>query len=160
MLYHQIDASMRKLCFLWPLLSNISRYNFVLGKNSELPFQPLCTVSFDWFLSGWEWILNLEFCLLKLLIFYQKLIWDLGLTLPHFESFKGQLISKANCQAVNSSKKRTNEFVFTSMRRVFFHFLEAFWNHLAFWLSLHVFDQNLHFCAKSFNFDRTYLNTG
>ena len=25
---------------------------------------------------------------------------------------KGQLISKANCQAVNSSKKRTNEFVF------------------------------------------------
>ena len=26
---------------------------------------------------------------------------------------KGQLISKANCQAVNSSKKRTNEFVFT-----------------------------------------------
>ena len=120
----------------------------------------VCTVSFDWFLSGWEWILNLEFCLLKLLIFYQKLIWDLGLTLPHFESFKGQLISKANCQAVNSSKKRTNEFVFTSMRRVFFHFLEAFWNHLAFWLSLHVFDQNLHFCAKSFNFDRTYLNTG
>ena len=30
-----------------------------------------------------------------------------------------QLISKANCQAVNSSKKRTNEFVFTNMRRVF-----------------------------------------
>ena len=28
---------------------------------------------------------------------------------------KGQLISKANCQAVNSSKKRTNEFVFTSL---------------------------------------------
>ena len=38
--------------------------------------------------------------------------------------FKGQLISKANCQAVNSSKKRTNEFVFTSMRRVFVRFLE------------------------------------
>ena len=32
---------------------------------------------------------------------------------------KGQLISKANCQAENSSKKRTNEFVFTTMRRVF-----------------------------------------
>ena len=31
---------------------------------------------------------------------------------------EGQLISKANCQALNSSKKRTNEFVFTSMRRV------------------------------------------
>ena len=37
---------------------------------------------------------------------------------------KGQLISKANCQAVNSSKKRTNGFVFTTMRRVFFRFLE------------------------------------
>ena len=37
---------------------------------------------------------------------------------------KGQLISKANCQAVNSSKKRTNEFVFNTMRRVFVCFLE------------------------------------
>ena len=37
---------------------------------------------------------------------------------------KGQLISKANCQAVNSSKKRMNEFVFTTMRRVFVRFLE------------------------------------
>ena len=37
---------------------------------------------------------------------------------------KGQLISKANCQAVNSSKKRTNEFIFTTMRRVFVRFLE------------------------------------
>ena len=36
-----------------------------------------CTVSFDWFLSGWEWILNLEFCLLKFLIFYQKLLWNI-----------------------------------------------------------------------------------
>ena len=34
---------------------------------------------------------------------------------------KGQLISKANCQAMNSS---TNEFVFTTMRRVFVRFLE------------------------------------
>ena len=39
-------------------------------------------------------------------------------------SGKGQLISKANCQAVNSSKKRTNEFVYTTMRRVFICFLE------------------------------------
>ena len=52
---------------------------------------------------------------------------------------KGHLISKANCQAVNSSKKRTNEFVFTSMRRVFIRFLEeiedskkTFWNYLTF----------------------------
>ena len=37
---------------------------------------------------------------------------------------KGQLISKANCQALNSSKKRTNEFVFTTMRRVFVRFLK------------------------------------
>ena len=39
------------------------------------------------------------------------------------ETCKGQLISKANCQAENSPKKRTNEFVFTSMRRVFVRFL-------------------------------------
>ena len=37
---------------------------------------------------------------------------------------KGQLISKANCQAVNSSKTRTNEFVFTTVRHVFVRFLE------------------------------------
>ena len=37
---------------------------------------------------------------------------------------KGQLISKANCQAVNFSKKQTNEFVFTTMRCVFVRFLE------------------------------------
>ena len=37
---------------------------------------------------------------------------------------KGQLISKANCQPVNSSKKRKNEFIFTTIRRVFVHFLE------------------------------------
>ena len=39
-------------------------------------------------------------------------------------SFKGQLILKANCEAEDSSKKRTNEFVFTSMRRLFVRFLE------------------------------------
>ena len=38
--------------------------------------------------------------------------------------FKGQLISKTKCQAMDSSKKRTNEFVFTSMRRVFVRFFE------------------------------------
>ena len=53
--------------------------------------------------------------------------------------YKDQLISKANCRAVNSSKKRTNEFVFTSMRCVFVCFLEeiedsikAFRNYLTF----------------------------
>ena len=37
---------------------------------------------------------------------------------------KGQLISKANYQSENSSKNQTNEFVFTTMRRVFVRFLE------------------------------------
>ena len=37
---------------------------------------------------------------------------------------KGQLISKANCQAVNSSKKGRNEFISTTIRRVFVRFLE------------------------------------
>ena len=37
---------------------------------------------------------------------------------------KGQLIPKANYQAVNSSKKWTSEFIFTTMRRVFVRFLE------------------------------------
>ena len=37
---------------------------------------------------------------------------------------KGQLISKANCQAEDSSKKGTNEFIFTSVRCVFVRFLE------------------------------------
>ena len=37
---------------------------------------------------------------------------------------KGQLISKENCQAVNSSKKLTNGFVFTTIRRVFVYFFE------------------------------------
>ena len=52
---------------------------------------------------------------------------------------KGQFISKSNCQAVNSSKNRRNEFVITSMRRVFVRFLEeikeskkAFRNYLTF----------------------------
>ena len=36
---------------------------------------------------------------------------------------KGQLISKTNCQAEDSPKKRTNEFVFTTVRRVFVRFL-------------------------------------
>ena len=36
---------------------------------------------------------------------------------------KGHLISKANSQAEDSPKKRTNEFVFTTVRRVFVCFL-------------------------------------
>ena len=48
----------------------------------------------------------------------------IALSFPSFSSsYKGQLISKANWQAEDSPKKRTNEFVFTSMRRVFVRFL-------------------------------------
>ena len=47
-----------------------------------------------------------------------------GMKIPLQMAAKGQLISKANCQAEDSSKKRTNEFVFTSMRHVFVRFLE------------------------------------
>ena len=50
--------------------------NVIVGGNSALR-----TVSFDWFLSSLESILNLEFCLLKLFIFYQKLLGNI-----HFES--------------------------------------------------------------------------
>ena len=41
---------------------------------------------------------------------------------PFVHYLKGQLVSKANCQAKDSSKKRTNEFVFTTVRRVFVFF--------------------------------------
>ena len=37
---------------------------------------------------------------------------------------KGQLISKTNCHVEDFPKKRTNEFVSTSMRLVFLCFLE------------------------------------
>ena len=43
---------------------------------------------------------------------------DTSMVLP-----KGQLISKTKCQAEDSPKKQTNEFFFTSMRRVFVSFL-------------------------------------
>ena len=42
---------------------------------------------------------------------------------------KGQIISKANCQAMNSSKKRTNEFVFTYYARSFRSFFGRNWRH-------------------------------
>ena len=62
------------------------------------------------------------------------------LTFPQNPIFsKGQLISKANCQAKDSSKKRTNEFIFITMQHVFVCFLDeigdskkAFRNYLTF----------------------------
>ena len=56
---------------------NISNLTFIHFQGIRGGFVRLHTVSFDWFLSGVEWILNLEFCLLKLLIFYQKLLWNI-----------------------------------------------------------------------------------
>ena len=41
----------------------------------------------------------------------------------HLKIVKGQLISKTNCQIEDFPKKRTNEFVFTIVRRVFVRFL-------------------------------------
>ena len=60
-----------------------------------------------WFLAVVYWLMN-------------HLIY---LKLRKSKLTKGQLISKANCQAEDSSKKRTKEFVFTSMRRVCVRFL-------------------------------------
>ena len=52
-----------------------------------------------------------------------KLFTAIGREFKILISAKGQLISKANCQDEDSPKKRTKEFVFTSMRRVFIRFL-------------------------------------
>ena len=77
-------------------------------------------------------------CLHKVLIFWQgnKFLRNLH---RRFLLFKGQLILKANCQALNSSKKRTNEFILLVCRCVFVCFLEeiedskkAFQNYLTF----------------------------
>ena len=56
-------------------------------QNSSSMSSPVHTVNFDWFLSGLEWVLNLEFCYLKLLIFIRNNygISYLGLNFPHFE---------------------------------------------------------------------------
>ena len=50
----------------------------------------LHTVSFDWFLSGLGWIINLEFCYYNFwnLIRNYYGISDLGLTLPHYEFWR------------------------------------------------------------------------
>ena len=63
----------------------------------------------------------------KIVLVIEKTFWNSRLKAENFQIFemtKGQLISKANCQAEDSSKKQTNEFVFTSMWRVFVRFLE------------------------------------
>ena len=71
---------------------------------------------------------------------------------PHL---KGQLISKANCQEMNSSKKWTNEFVFTTMQHIFFLFLEeiedskkAFRNYLTFSITVAQFSRKTDFAIN------------
>ena len=59
------------------------------------------------------------------MLLFQKLVDETQMPKPQeYTDTKGQLILKANCQAEDSSKKRTNEFLFTSMQHVFIHFLE------------------------------------
>ena len=51
-----------------------------------------------------------------------KIMWQWkvkNLEVVKFHPTKGQLISKANWQAEDSPKKRTNEFVFTTVAQVF-----------------------------------------
>ena len=69
-------------------------------------------------LSGLEWILNLEFCLLKLLIFYQKLLWCIS--------------SRLNQRGINC-------WVLSGLTLPYFEFLSLY---------LHMFDQNLHLLSK------------
>jgi hypothetical protein len=45
-------------------------------------------------------------------------------TIVQYLASKGQIISKANYGILNSSKKGTKKFVFTTMRLVFVRFLE------------------------------------
>ena len=68
-IYISLNCRKHQLIFLILNRRNLKKYS--------LPAHTMHTVSFDWFLSGSEWILNLELCLLKLLIFYQKLLWNI-----------------------------------------------------------------------------------
>ena len=68
-------------------------------------------VSFDWFQSGLEWILNFTFCLLKLLIFNKKLIWNIrsrlnSSTLWVFEPVFKYVWSKSSFRSTKISRYR------------------------------------------------------
>ena len=74
------------------------------------------------FKTQFEFLLAQNLC--KTLVLVIRVLFS-KFGFSHFSSIpKGQIILKANCQAMISSKKRTNEFVFTSMRCVFVRFLE------------------------------------
>ena len=92
-------------CWRWFLQTKTKHGQFwCKGKANVHQRLPLHTVGFDWFLSGSEWILNLQSCILKLLIYYQKSLWNIKFS--------------------------------TCLIKIFI------------------------FCAQSFNFDQTYLNSG
>ena len=61
-----------------------SLFNSSLGKISTV--WTFHTVSFDWFLSGLEWNIKLECCPIKLLILYQKLLWDIKIFIFCYKS--------------------------------------------------------------------------
>ena len=61
-------------------------------------------------------------CIYYFLDFYPWLPLPLYKGATFIQGAKRQLISKANCQAMNFSKKWTNEFVFTTLRRTFVRF--------------------------------------
>ena len=78
------------VAFLWQLHKYIGNSLYALKIQvglGHLQAHAMHTVSFDWFLSGLEWIIYLEFCYIKILYFTRNYyrISDLGLTLPHFE---------------------------------------------------------------------------
>ena len=70
-----LDPRTGELMVTWQKLDATTFCDLVTEFLSLHPsLEPSHTVSLDWFLSSLEWILNFEFCLLKLLIFYQKLL--------------------------------------------------------------------------------------
>ena len=110
--YFKINPALYKTEWRKPFCQNWFKIFQELCRPLQVPAH---TVSFDWFLSGLEWIINLEFCSLKLMLFYQKLLWNVR------------------------SRLNFSTFEFLSL-----------------YLDIKVFI----FCARSFNFDQTYLYTG
>ena len=79
-LHTRLTAFKKTLLSRWPKIRTVIRQTREYSEVEWCTFlkiRRVHTVSFDWFLSHLEWILNMEFCLLKLLIFYQKLLWNI-----------------------------------------------------------------------------------
>ena len=93
-----------------PLSLNGKTHGF-LGSGPSFVTQPwMIKRLFQWFIFLYQThplYLQCKIPIFELLRFFTN--FELS------NKIKGQLVSKANYQAVNSSKKRTNEFVFTTM---------------------------------------------